>query len=103
MDMALWCETMLSTGTNLPFTFTFNTYLYNELLLTILRFSYGCKKWFLTLREEYKFQVSGNKIRKMFGPTRDKVTEQFRILHNEELCGLYRSASIVGAGAAQSI
>jgi len=46
-------------------------------------------------------QVYGKK----FGPrpTRDEVAEQFRMLHNEELCGLHRSVSIVRAGVAQSI
>jgi hypothetical protein len=44
-----------------------------------------------------------NKIKKIFGPTRYEVTEQFRILHAEEICDFYRSATIVGAGVAQSI
>jgi hypothetical protein len=56
-------------------------------------FSYGCEKWFLTLREKYKLQVFRKNIKKIFIPTRDEVTEKFRILHNEELCDLYRSAS----------
>jgi len=30
----------------------------------------------------------------IFKPMRDEVTEQFGILHNEELCDLYRSPSI---------
>jgi hypothetical protein len=55
---------------------------------TILCSSYQCEKLFLTLREEYVLQVFGRKVRKIFGPTRDEVTEQFRKLHNEELCDL---------------
>jgi ferredoxin len=35
-------------------------------------------------------QYSGNNIMKTFAPTTDEVTEQFRILHNEELCDLCR-------------
>jgi hypothetical protein len=50
------------------------------------------------LRVEYKMQVSGNKLGKIIGPTRDEVMEQFRISHNQDL---YRPASIVGAGVAQ--
>jgi hypothetical protein len=53
------------------------------------------------LREEHTLQVSENKIRKIFGPMWDDVTEQFRILHNKELCDFYRSASITGAVVAQ--
>jgi hypothetical protein len=36
----------------------------------------------------------------MFVSLRDEITEQFRIQHNEVLCDLFRSASIVGAGVA---
>jgi hypothetical protein len=32
----------------------------------------------------------------MFGPKRDEVTERWRKLHNEELCDLYSSPSIIG-------
>ena len=34
-------------------------------------------------------------LRKIFGPKRDKVTEEWRKLHNEELNDLYRSPNIV--------
>jgi len=57
-------------------------------------FTYGGEKWLLTLREDPKFQVTWNKVRKIFGSTRDEVTEQLRIIHNEELVthtGLLRS------------
>jgi hypothetical protein len=53
--------------------------------------------------EEHKFQVSGNKIKKIFRPTRDKVTEQFGILHNKELCYVYRSTINVDARIDQSV
>jgi hypothetical protein len=34
-------------------------------------------------------------LRKMFGPTRDKVMGEWRKLHNEKLCDLYSSQSII--------
>jgi hypothetical protein len=34
-------------------------------------------------------------LRRIFGPKRDEVTGGWRKLHNEELHGLYSSASIV--------
>lgn len=57
--------------------------------------------YLFSLRKKRKVQVLKNKIRKIFGPMWDDVTEQFRILHNKELCDFYRSASITGAVVAQ--
>ena len=34
-------------------------------------------------------------LRKIFGPQRDEVTEEWRRLHNEELCDLYSSSNII--------
>jgi hypothetical protein len=31
----------------------------------------------------------------VFGPQRDEVSEQIKILHNKELCDLYKSPNIV--------
>jgi hypothetical protein len=55
------------------------------------------------LREEHELQDFGNKVKKIFEPMRNEVTEQFRILYNKELHDLCRSGSIVGAGVAQSV
>jgi hypothetical protein len=33
--------------------------------------------------------------RRIFGPKRDEVTGEWRKLHNEELCDLYSSSSII--------
>jgi len=57
---------------------------------------YGCETWSLTLREERKLRVFENKVfRRIFGPRRDKVTGDWRRLHNEKLNDLYTSPNIV--------
>jgi hypothetical protein len=49
----------------------------------------------VTLREEHGLRVSENRVlSRMFGP-KDKVTGDWRKLHNEELHNLYFSASII--------
>jgi hypothetical protein len=50
----------------------------------------------LTLREERRLRVFENRVlRRVFGPKRDKVTGEWRNLHNEELNYLYSLPSIV--------
>jgi hypothetical protein len=47
------------------------------------------------LREEHRLKVYVNKVlKRIFGPKRDKVTEELRKLHNEELKDLYCSPNI---------
>jgi hypothetical protein len=49
-------------------------------------FLYGCETWSLTLREEHRLRVFGNRVlRGIFGPKRDEVTGEWRKLHNKEL------------------
>jgi hypothetical protein len=48
------------------------------------------------LREERRLRLFENRVlRRIFGPKRDKVTREWRTLHNEELNNLYSSTSIV--------
>ena len=59
---------------------------------------YGCETWLLTLKEERKLRVFENMVlRRIFGPRRNKLTGEWRRLHNEDLNDLYCSPSIVRA------
>ncbi len=50
----------------------------------------------LTLREEHRLKVFENRVlRRISGPKRDGVTEEWRKLRNEELNDLYCSPNIV--------
>jgi len=57
---------------------------------------YGCETWLLTLKEERKLRVFENMVlRRIFGPRRNKLTGEWRRLHNEDLNDLYSSPNIV--------
>jgi hypothetical protein len=43
------------------------------------------------LREERRLRVSENRVLRVFGPKRDKVTGEWRKLHSEELNDLHCS------------
>jgi hypothetical protein len=56
---------------------------------------YGCVTSSLTLREAHRLRVFENRVlKRIFDSRRDGVTE-WRKLHNEELCDLYPSPSII--------
>jgi hypothetical protein len=52
----------------------------------------GNETWSLTLRKKRRLRVFENMVlRRIFGPKRDEVTEQWRKLHKEKLNDLYSS------------
>jgi hypothetical protein len=56
----------------------------------------GCETWSLTLKEERRLRVFENRVlRRIFGPTSDEVTGEWRKLHNEERKSLYSLPNIV--------
>ena len=67
---------------------------YRTIILPVV--FYGCETWSLTLREERRLRVFENKVfGRIFGPTRDEVTGNWREMHNEEINVLYSSPNIV--------
>jgi len=68
--------------------------IYRTIILPVVL--YGCETWSLTLSEERRLGVFENRVlRRIFGPKRDKVTGEWRKLHNEELNDLCSSPSTV--------
>jgi len=68
--------------------------IYRTIILPVVL--YGYETWSLALREERRLRVFENRVlRRIFGPKRDEVTEEWRKLHNEELNNLYSSPNIV--------
>jgi hypothetical protein len=61
--------------------------IYHTIILPVVL--YGCETWSLTLREEHR------ELRRIFGPTRDEVTGEWRKLHSGELHNLYSSPDII--------
>jgi hypothetical protein len=67
---------------------------YKTIILPVVL--YGSETWSLTLREEHRLRVFGNRVlRRIFRPKGDKVTGGWRKLRNEELHNLYSPASII--------
>jgi hypothetical protein len=62
-------------------------YLYGSIILSV--FLYGCETWSLALRVFEK-----RVLKRIFGPTRDEVTAEWRKLHNKELTHMYSSHNI---------
>ena len=61
--------------------------IYRTIILPVVL--YGCETWSLKLREEHRLRLFENRVlRRIFGPKRDGVTEEWRKLHNEELTDL---------------
>ena len=71
-----------------------NIKIYRTIILSVVL--YGCETWSRTLREERKLRVFENMmLRRIFGLRRNKVTGEWRRLHNKELNDLYSSPNIV--------
>jgi hypothetical protein len=81
----------------LPYILLFKNIQINMYRSTILPVVlYGCETWSLTLREERRLRVFGNRVlRGIFWSKRDEVTGKWRKLHNEKLDGLYCYPNIV--------
>jgi hypothetical protein len=70
------------------------TKVYRTIILPVVK--YGCENWSLKLREEHRLRVCEKRVlRRLFGPTRDGVTREWRKLHNEVLNVLCSSRNIV--------
>jgi hypothetical protein len=68
--------------------------IYKTIILPVVL--YGCETWSLTLTEEHRLRVFENRVlRRLFGPTREEVTGEWRKLHNRELHNLYSSPDII--------
>jgi hypothetical protein len=77
---------LLSTNTKIR--------VYRTIILPVVL--YGCETCSLTLREEQRLRVFENRVlRRIFGPKRDEVTEEWRKLHNEELTDLSSSPNTI--------
>jgi hypothetical protein len=61
--------------------------IYKTIILPVVL--YGCETWSLTLKEEHRLRVFENRVlRRIFGPKRDEVMEEWRRLHSGELHNL---------------
>jgi len=68
--------------------------IYRTIILPVVL--YGCESWSLTLREERRVRVFENMVlKRICGPKREKVTGEWRKLHNKERIDLYSSPKII--------
>jgi hypothetical protein len=61
--------------------------------LSVVLFEF--ETWSLILRDKYGLKMFDNRmLRRIFGPKRNKITGDWRQVHNEELHNLYSSPNI---------
>ena len=57
---------------------------------------YVCETWCLAVRAEHKLRMFENRVlRKIFGPNRDEVREEWKKLSNEDLLYQYISPNTI--------
>jgi len=89
---ALYLDHHLLSSRLLSKNLNFNIYIIIILPVVL----YGCETWSLTLREEMKLRVFVNMVlRRIFGPRREEVTEEWRRIYNEQLNDFYSSTNFV--------
>jgi len=69
--------------------------IYRTIIVSVV--SYGCETWLLKLREECRLRVFEKRVGAEDGiwHKRDKITEEWRKLNNEELADMYSSPNII--------
>jgi len=81
----------LLTSSLLPKNFKIKIYI--TIILPVVL--YGCETWSPTLRDEHKLRVFENRVlRRIFGPKRDEVIDEWRKQDNEELNDMHSSPNI---------
>jgi hypothetical protein len=77
-----------------PLSMHLKVKIYKTIILPVVL--YRCETWCLTLREEHRLRMFGNRVlRRIFGPKREEVTGGWRKLHSGELHNLYSSPDII--------
>jgi hypothetical protein len=67
---------------------------YRTIILPVVL--YGYETWSLMFREEHRLRMYENRVlRRMFGPKREKVTEEGRRLHNVKFHDLFASPNVI--------
>ena len=57
---------------------------------------YGCETWSLILKEELRLRVFENRVlRRIFGPKRVEIREEWKRLHKKELYDQYSSSNVI--------
>jgi hypothetical protein len=68
--------------------------IYKTIMLPVVL--YGCETWSLTLWEEHRLRVFENRVlRRISGPKKEEVMEEWRKLHDKEHRDLYSSPSVI--------